>query len=62
VLGVGESVFADPEAIAWPLLLGHVVLAGVVAALWRTQGARGPFEELAATMAQAAAGPRRPGA
>jgi hypothetical protein len=58
-LGVGESIFPDPDAIAWPLLFSHVVLAGVVAAAWRTQGLRGPFEELAATAARAAAGPRR---
>jgi uncharacterized membrane protein len=58
-LGVGRSVFTDPDAIAWPLLLSHVVLAGAVAAAWRTQGLRGPFEELAATAARAAAGPRR---
>jgi uncharacterized membrane protein YeiB len=59
-LGVTRTAFADPDAIAWPLLLSHVVVAAVVAAVWRLQGLRGPFEELAATAARAAAGPRRP--
>jgi hypothetical protein len=61
-LGVGRSVLPDTDAVAWQLLLGHVVVAALVAALWRGQGLRGPFEEFAAAAARAAAGPRGPGA
>jgi uncharacterized membrane protein YeiB len=60
VLGVTERALADPAAVAWPLLVANVVIALVVALAWRLRGRRGPFEELAAQAAAAAAGPRRP--
>jgi uncharacterized membrane protein YeiB len=60
LLAIGEESFPDPDAVAWPMLVFNVAVALVVASLWRTQGRRGPFEELAATAAEAVSGKARP--